>query len=196
MTLSFKRTKKEQKAVLRRYPGHIALGTSGLDGRSEELFGDYIMSKLQVSENSLTDIANTTLANQLESRLKELERNIAVARQFIGMADECYSKVKHEWELLQQDIGVKNAATNQTRYLPSTEERTDEPEIKDTPRREKRGKSESQRKKDENSPDISPGPEDHAEFAKNGKSSRKQSETFSQDFKHGKKSKASLKKTQ
>jgi hypothetical protein len=54
------------------------------------------MSKLQASENSLVDIANTTLANQLESRLKELERNIAVARQFIGMADECYSKVKHE----------------------------------------------------------------------------------------------------
>ena len=154
------------------------------------------MSKLQVSENSLTDIANTTLANQLESRLKELERNIAVARQFIGMADECYSKVKHEWELLQQDIGVKNATTNQTRYLPSTEERTDKPEIKETPRREKKGKSESQLKKDENSPDISPGPEDHAESEKTGKPNRKQSEISSQDFKHGKRYKASPRKTQ
>ena len=154
------------------------------------------MSKLQVSDNSLVDIANMTLANQLESRLKELERNIAVARQFIGMADECYSKVKHEWELLQQDIGVKNATAHQTRYLPSTEERTDKPEIKETPRREKKGKSESQLKKDENSPDISPGPEDHAEFAKNGKPNRKQSEISSQDFKQGKKSKASQKKTQ
>src|SRR5213080_571099 len=153
------------------------------------------MSKLQVSDSSLVDIANATLANQLESRLKELERNIAVARQFIGMADECYSKVKHEWELLQQDIGVKNATTNQTRHLPSTEERTDEPEIKGTPRREKKGKSESQLKKDENSPDISPGPEDHAESEKTGKPSRKQSEIFSQDFKHGKRYKASPKKT-
>src|SRR5207245_10989442 len=105
------------------------------------------MSKLQASDNSLVDIANTTLANQLESRLKELERNIAVARQFIGMADECYSKVKHEWELLQQDIGVKNATPIQTRYLPSTEEKTDESEIKGTVRKEKRGKSEFQRKK-------------------------------------------------
>src|SRR5438132_546284 len=154
------------------------------------------MSKLQVSDNSLTDIANTTLANQLESRLKELERNIAVARQFIGMADECYSKVKHEWELLQQDIGVKNATTNQTRYLPSTEERTDKPEIKETPRREKKGKSDSQLKKAEDSPDTFPGPEDHAESAKDGKSRRKESETYSQGFKHGKRSKASLKKTQ
>src|SRR5881296_2086123 len=162
MTLSFKRTKKEQKAVLRRYPGHIALGTSGLDGRSEELFGDYIMSKLQVSENSLTDIANTTLANQLESRLKELERNIAVARQFIGMADECYSKVKHEWELLQQDIGVKNATTHQTQ-LPSSSDTIDESEVRGTARREKNSRSESQRKKAEDSPDTFPGPEDHAE---------------------------------
>ena len=152
------------------------------------------MSKLQVGDNSLVDIANMTLANQLESRLKELERNIAVARQFIGMADECYSKVKHEWELLQQDIGVKNATTHQTQ-LPSSSDTIDESEVRGTARREK-NRSESQRKKAEDSPDTFPGPEDHAEFAKDGKSSRKQSETFSQDFKHGKKSKASLKKTQ
>src|SRR6266849_4739165 len=134
------------------------------------------MSKLQASENSLVDIANTTLANQLESRLKELERNIAVARQFIGMADECYSKVKHEWELLQQDIGVKNATTSQTRLPSSLEERTDKPEIRGTVRREKKNGSEFQRKKTEDSPDISLQREDHAE----GKPSRKQSETSSQ----------------
>jgi len=140
------------------------------------------MSKLQVSDNSLTDIANTTLANQLESRLKELERNIAVARQFIGMADECYSKVKHEWELLQQ--------------LPSTEERTDESETSGTFHREKKNRSESQQKKAEDSPDTFLQPEDHAESVKDEKSSRKQSETPSHGFKPGKKSKASLKKTQ
>jgi hypothetical protein len=154
------------------------------------------MSRLQVSDNSLVDIANATLANQLESRLKELERNIAVARQFIGMADECYSKVKHEWELLQQDIGVRNTTTGQTRHLQSTEERTDESEIKGTVHREKKGRSESQRKKTEDSPDISVGPEDHAESAKEGKSSRKEPETSSQGFKPGKKSKKYSKKTQ
>ena len=154
------------------------------------------MSKLQASENSLVDIANTTLANQLESRLKELERNIAVARQFIGMADECYSKVKHEWELLQQDIGVKNAATNQTRHLPPTEERTDEPEVKGKTRREKNSQSEPQRKKAEDSPDTILRQEDHAESAKDGKPNRRQSEISSPDFKHGKRYKASPKKTQ
>ena len=154
------------------------------------------MSKLQVNDNSLIDIANTILANQLESRLKELERNIAVARQFIGMADECYSKVKHEWELLQQDIGVKNTTPSQTRHLSFSEERTDESEIKGTARREKKGRSQSQHRKAEDSPDISLGPEDHAESAKAEKSNRKQSETSSQNFKPGKKSKASPKKIQ
>ena len=153
------------------------------------------MSKLQASENSLVDIANTTLANQLESRLKELERNIAVARQFIGMADECYGKVKHEWELLQQDIGVKNATTSQTRLPSSLEERTDKPEIRGTVRREKKNRSEFQRKKTEDSPDVLLGPEDHAEPSNEGKPSRKQSEASSQNFKHGKKAKASQRKT-
>src|SRR5712691_12607132 len=148
------------------------------------------MSKLQVSENSLVDIANTTLANQLESRLKELERNIAVARQFIGMADECYGKVKHEWELLQQDIGVKNVTASQTRLPSSLEERADKPEIRGTVRREKKNRSEFQRKKTEDSPDVLLGPEDHTESANEEKPSRKQSETFGQNFKPGKKSKA------
>jgi hypothetical protein len=154
------------------------------------------MSKLQATDNSLTDIANTTLANQLESRLKELERNIAVARQFIGLADECYSKVRHEWELLQQDIGVKNATTSQTRLLSPLEERTDEPEFKTTVHKEKKSRSESQRKKAEDRPDALLQPEDHVESANEGKPSRKQSEASSQNFKSGKKSKTSPKKTQ
>ena len=153
------------------------------------------MSKLQASENSLVDIANTTLANQLESRLKELERNIAVARQFIGMADECYGKVKHEWELLQQDIGVKNATTGQTRLPSSLEEKTDVSETWGGLRREKKSRFESHRKKTEDSPDISIQQEDHVESVNEGKPSRKQSETPSQNFKPGKKSKASPKKT-
>ncbi len=62
------------------------------------------MSKVQGRDTSLfSDLASTTIAGQLESRLKELERNIAVAQQFIKLADECYGQVRHEWELLQQD---------------------------------------------------------------------------------------------
>ena len=62
------------------------------------------MSKTHSKENSLfSDIASTTIAGQLESRLRELERNIAVAHEFIKLADESYNRVKHEWELLQTD---------------------------------------------------------------------------------------------
>lgn len=69
------------------------------------------MSRVQGRDASLfNDLASTTIAGQLESRLKELERNIAVARQFIKLADECYSQVKHEWELLQQDTRPAKAA--------------------------------------------------------------------------------------
>ena len=72
------------------------------------------MSKVHGRDASLySDIASTTIAGQLESRMKELERNIAVARQFIKLADECYGQVKHEWELLQQD-----ARPRPTRAVP------------------------------------------------------------------------------
>ena len=62
------------------------------------------MSKVHSKDNSLfNDIASTTIAGQLESRLRELERNIAVAHEFIKLADESYNQVKHEWELLHND---------------------------------------------------------------------------------------------
>ncbi len=77
---------------------------------------DIEMSKLQGRETStFSDIANTALADQVESRLKELERNIAVARQFIKLADECSSQVRHEWDLLQQDIRTAPSESNASR---------------------------------------------------------------------------------
>jgi hypothetical protein len=155
------------------------------------------MSKVESSDSGLIDIANLTLANQLESRLKELERNIAVARQFIGMADECYSKVKHEWELLQQDIGVKNVTTTQSRLNSSLDERPVGISTVGTSRREKKSKrSESQRKTSEDHHDVLQEPEDGSESTKVDKSSRRRLEVASHVFKPGKKSKASPNKTE
>jgi hypothetical protein len=155
------------------------------------------MSKLQASDNTLIDIANMTLANQLESRLKELERNIAVARQFIGMADECYSKVKHEWELLQQDIGVKNATTRQSRLTSSSDERSNESESLTTGRKDKKNKrSESQQKTSEDHHDVMQEHEEDAESTKIGKSSRRRLEASSQAIKPAKKSKKPPNKTE
>ncbi len=74
------------------------------------------MSKVHNKENSLfSDIASTTIAGQLGSRLRELERNIAVAHEFIKLADESYNQVKHEWELLHND----NPSSKKTSEFPS-----------------------------------------------------------------------------
>jgi hypothetical protein len=74
------------------------------------------MSKVHSKDNSLfNDIASTTIAGQLGSRLRELERNIAVAHEFIKLADESYNQVKHEWELLQDD----KPSTKKTPEFPS-----------------------------------------------------------------------------
>jgi len=85
------------------------------------------MSKVHGKDASLfSDIASTTIAGQLESRLKELERNIAVAHQFIKLADECYSQVRHEWELLQHDQPTKKTPefTQQTTFSEHSDEDT------------------------------------------------------------------------
>ncbi len=79
------------------------------------------MSRVQGRDaNLFNDLASTTIAGQLESRLKELERNIAVARQFIKLADECYSQVRHEWELLQQDSRPAKTTQEFSQHTPET----------------------------------------------------------------------------
>ncbi len=88
------------------------------------------MSRIHGKDASLfSDIANTTLANELESRMKELERNIAVAHQFIKLADESYNQVKHEWDLLQRDIRPTKTGKDASPYSTI-------PEIEETPFRD------------------------------------------------------------
>lgn len=100
---------------------------------------DIEMSKLQGRETStFSDIANTALADQVESRLKELERNIAVARQFIKLADECSTQVRHEWDLLQQDIRPTSTETSASHIFtehPKKHEAT--PHLEGVPTKEK-----------------------------------------------------------
>ena len=72
------------------------------------------MSKAQGKDRGLFgDLANLDLAEELESRLHDLERNIAVARQFIKLADESYSAVRQKWTLIRQDIRPRNPTTTQ-----------------------------------------------------------------------------------
>lgn len=80
------------------------------------------------SPSQFSDLANLTIANELESRLKELERNIAVARQFIKLADESYARIRHEWDLLQQDIRPRKTATETTLDTLTPEWETPQPD--------------------------------------------------------------------
>ena len=91
------------------------------------------MSKTHNKENGLfSDIASTTIAGQLESRLRELERNIAVAHEFIKLADESYNQVKHEWELLHDDKPPSKKTSEFPSFSPPTQH-DDEDTFEDIP---------------------------------------------------------------
>src|SRR6266571_1239987 len=66
------------------------------------------MSKVQGKETSLlNNLSGTEIANELDSRLRDLEKNIAVAREFIKLADESYSELRHKWNLLTEEVRNK-----------------------------------------------------------------------------------------
>ncbi len=66
------------------------------------------MAKVEGRESdALRGIASVSIAGELESRLRDLERNIAVAKQFIKLADDSYSEVRREWNILQQDLSER-----------------------------------------------------------------------------------------
>src|SRR5437899_12259276 len=79
------------------------------------------MSKVQEKENTLlNNLSGTEIANELDSRLRDLEKNIAVAREFIKLADESYSELRHKWNLLHEEVRSK-PQTQTTERAPVTD---------------------------------------------------------------------------
>src|SRR5712691_10398664 len=69
------------------------------------LLVDREMSKVQEKDATLlNNLSGTEIANELDSRLRDLEKNIAVAREFIKLADESYSELRHKWNLLHEEV--------------------------------------------------------------------------------------------
>src|SRR5260370_42537569 len=63
------------------------------------------MSKVQGKDAALlNNLSGSEIANELDSRLRDLEKNIAVAREFIKLADESYSELRHKWNLLHEEV--------------------------------------------------------------------------------------------
>ena len=66
------------------------------------------MSKVQEKDATLlSNLSGSEIANELDSRLRDLEKNIAVAREFIKLADESYSELRHKWNLLHEEVASK-----------------------------------------------------------------------------------------
>ena len=80
------------------------------------------MSKVQGKDaNLLNNLTGTGIANELDSRLRDLEKNIAVAREFIKLADESYSELRHKWNLLQEEArGIDEASATEKIATPTT----------------------------------------------------------------------------
>jgi hypothetical protein len=80
------------------------------------------MSKVQGKDselqNNLTGTGIVSELDSLDSHLRDLEKNIAVAREFIKLADESYSELRHKWNLIQEEArnktgtGISEKATS------------------------------------------------------------------------------------
>jgi|SRR5436853_650284 len=83
------------------------------------------MSKVQEKESTLlNNLSGTEIANELDSRLRDLEKNIAVAREFIKLADESYSELRHKWNLLHEEVRDK-PQTHITEQAPVPREKAE-----------------------------------------------------------------------
>src|SRR2546428_9985550 len=83
------------------------------------------MSKVQEKEATLlNNLSGSEIANDLDSRLRDLEKNIAVAREFIKLADESYSELRHKWNLLHEEVRNKSQ-TRATELATVTDKETE-----------------------------------------------------------------------
>lgn len=91
------------------------------------------MSKVQGKNADLLDnLTGAGIASELDSHLRDLEKNIAVAREFIKLADESYSELRHKWNLIQEEARNKSGTGISEKPISSSKKNfhgstTDEP---------------------------------------------------------------------
>ena len=93
------------------------------------------MSKVQGKNTDLLDnLTGAGIASELDSHLRDLEKNIAVAREFIKLADESYSELRHKWNLIQEEArnktgtGISEKAASPSKKRRSQTDTLAEPE--------------------------------------------------------------------
>jgi hypothetical protein len=125
------------------------------------------MSKVQEKEATLlNNLSGTEIAGEMDSRLRDLEKNIAVAREFIKLADESYSELRHKWNLLHEEVRNK-PQTHAAEQATVTGEKN-ESRPRNTERAKPRSKEATQldEPKSSGSMDTPTKPESHAKGAK------------------------------
>ncbi|OLE90996.1 MAG: hypothetical protein AUF79_07195 [Crenarchaeota archaeon 13_1_20CM_2_51_8] len=142
---------------------------------------DREMSKVQEKDATLlNNLSDTEIANELDSRLRDLEKNIAVAREFIKLADESYSELRHNWNLLHEEVRNKpqtHAAEPATVTGKKTETR---PRNKEHSKTRAKEVTEPDEPKSPINANTSTKPEGHAKRVKTVNRSRKDPENSSE----------------
>src|SRR6266704_2038348 len=118
------------------------------------------MSKVQEKEATfLSNLSGSEIANELDSRLRDLEKNIAVAREFIKLADESYSELRHKWNLLHEEVRNKPETNSTGRAIVADEKRETRPRNKKQSKTRETELTEMNKAGSPSSTDISEKPE-------------------------------------
>ena len=140
------------------------------------------MSKVQGKNADLLDnLTGAGIASELDSHLRDLEKNIAVAREFIKLADESYSELRHKWNLLHEEARSKSQS-----YAPEPAIFADK-KAETRPRNKKHAKAKDtelttlDEPESRSSADISPQPETHVQRSKNSSRAKKEQGITNED---------------
>src|SRR6266705_1974758 len=135
------------------------------------------MSKVQEKEATLlSNLSGSEIANELDSRLRDLEKNIAVAREFIKLADESYSELRHNWNLLHEEVRDKSETNTTGRAIVAGEKRETRPRNKKQSKTRETEVTELNKAGSPSSTDTSEKPEGHPKRVKTTNRPKKEPE--------------------
>ena len=140
------------------------------------------MSKVQEKEATLlSNLSGSEIANELDSRLRDLEKNIAVAREFIKLADESYSELRHKWNLLHEEVRNKPETNTTWRAIVADETRETRPRNKRQSKTRETKVTELNKPVSPSPTEISAKPEGHPRRIKTTNRPKKEPETSGKD---------------
>jgi hypothetical protein len=139
------------------------------------------LSRVQAKEATLlNNLSGTQIANELESRLRDLEKNIAVAREFIKLADESYSELRQKWNLLHEEVHNKSQTHGTDQATVIGEKKESRPRNKERAKPSSKETTRLDEPKNLGSMDTPTKAEGHAKGAKPPNHPKKETENSSE----------------